>query len=73
MSYASERRSGDLDILTRRAHTMISQLLLHFFGFGKCQFYLCRMQGFSGLHESDMNQDKVGNNAHMGNNFHSMI
>eukprot|EP00438_Fugacium_kawagutii_P025582 Skav215578 [mRNA] locus=scaffold2748:114034:142296:- [translate_table: standard] len=57
--YPTERREGDLEILLRRAHGMISHDLCHFFGMSNCQFYICRMQGSSGLHESDTNQDKV--------------
>lgn len=57
--YPTERREGDLETLLRRAHGMISHDLCHFFGMSNCQFYICRMQGSSGLHESDTNQDKV--------------
>lgn len=60
--YPTERREGDLEILLRRAHGMISHDLCHFFGMSNCQFYICRMQGSSGLHESDTNQDKVHEN-----------
>lgn len=57
--YPTERREGDLETLLRRAHGMISHDLCHFFRMSNCQFYICRMQGSSGLHESDTNQDKV--------------
>lgn len=57
--YPKERREGDLETLLRRAHGMLSHDLGHFFGMRHCQFYLCRMQGSSGLHESDANQDQV--------------
>eukprot|EP00434_Breviolum_minutum_P013022 symbB.v1.2.011473.t1/scaffold770.1/size163962/9 len=57
--HSVERREGDVETLQRRAHGIISHNLCQFFGMANCQFYICRMQGSSGLHESDTNQDKV--------------
>ncbi|CAJ1340443.1 unnamed protein product [Effrenium voratum] len=57
--YPKERREGDLETLLRRGHQIVSHDLGHFFGLKRCQFFLCRMQGSAGLHESDTNQDKV--------------
>ena len=57
--YPKERREGDLEILLRRAHGLLSKEVGHFLGMRHCQFYVCRMQGSSGLHESDSKQDKV--------------
>ena len=57
--YPKERREGDLEVLLRRAHGILSQEVGHFLGMKHCQFYVCRMQGSSGLHESDSKQDKV--------------
>ena len=57
--YPKERREGDLEVLLRRAHGLLSKEVGHFLGMRNCQFYVCRMQGSSGLHESDSKQDKV--------------
>lgn len=57
--HLTERRKGDLETLLRRSHTLIAHDLGLLFGMRNCQFYLCRMQGSSGLHESDTNQDKA--------------
>ena len=57
--YPKERREGDLEVLLRRAHGLLSHDMGYFLGMRHCQFYVCRMQGSSGLHESDSKQDKV--------------
>ena len=57
--HLTSRREGDLETLIRRSHTLVAHDLGLLFGMRNCQFYLCRMQGSSGVQESDTNQDKA--------------
>lgn len=57
--YPKQRQIGDQDTTMRRAHGILSHELGNLVGMRHCQFYVCRMQGTSGLSESDTKHDKV--------------